>query len=150
MIFDRTIQDVENAKVIKERLGKGGQITSDDVLVLERGTLTINTLNRIENKQHELSQLLNAEGYYNVAISTKTWSYNDYFSASEFQRILDNLNVLRENYYTYANTPPTPLPIYHFENINDIEKILVDIEAIIDDMRPRYRRCGTFNCGEVI
>lgn len=150
MIVDRTLQDVENAKIIREKLGKGEQITSGDVLTLERGTLTINTLNRIERKQLELSQFLNSEGYYNVVVQTKTWTYADYFSLSDFHRIINNLNILRENYYTYSNTPKTPLPIYHFENINDIEKILVDIEAIIDDMRPRYRRCGTFNCGEVI
>lgn len=150
MIVDRTLQDVENTKVIREKLGNGEQITAEDVAVLERGTLTINTLNRIENKQSELVLLLADEGYRNIDIQTRQWSYTDYFNINDLNRIISNLDVLQNNYYTYGNTPATPFPIYHYQNINDIEKNLVDIESILDDMKTRYRRCGTFNCKEVV
>ena len=39
--------------------------------------------------------------------------------------------------------------MYDFQSANDIEKILVDIEAMIEDMEGRFRECNTFQCGEV-
>lgn len=148
MITDRTQQDVEQAILIREKLAGGQQITSDEVITLQRGTITIDTLNRIEEKQHELMLLLADELYLNIHITNKAWGYNDIFTLSEFERILHNLDVLRQNFYVYSTTPATPNAEYHYTNINDIEKILVDIELILDDIKSKYRECGTFECEE--
>lgn len=152
MITDRTQTDVDNAlKIRNERVKTFQTLSDDDVNILERGTLTINTLNRIEEKQAELKNLINELGYWNTNINTKTdLTYTDIFTEADFQRIVDNENILREAFFTYKNTPKTPNISFHYEDINSLEKILVDLDVMINDVKSRYRRCGTFRCGEVI
>ena len=150
MIFDRTAADVEAAKSIRlNKVQKGEALTGDDIAVLERGTMTTVTLNRIEEKQAELKELLNDAGYYNTDISSRVWGYTDIFNITEFKRLLGNLNVLKAAFFVYSGTPETPYVSFGFEDINSLEKILFDLETMIGDMKIRYRQCGTFECGEV-
>ena len=149
MIFDRTQNDIEAARnLIETKVKTFGELTADEILSLERGTLTINTLNRIEEKQIELNELINAEGYYNTNIINRLWSYTDIFDEANFSRIVTNCEVLKKAFFEYTDTPATPYAVYRFENINSIEKILFDLEKMIDDVKSRYRECGTFQCGE--
>ena len=149
MIFDRTQNDIEAARnLIETKVKTFGELTADEILSLERGTLTINTLNRIEEKQIELNELINAEGNYNTNIINRLWSYTDIFDEANFSRIVTNCEVLKKAFFEYTDTPATPCAVYHFENINSIEKILFDLEKMIDDVKSRYRECGTFQCGE--
>jgi hypothetical protein len=150
MIYDRTIEDVILSKEIrKNKIQKGEILNQEDIYILERGTITINTLNRIERKQEELKQLLTAAGYRNVEIINREWGYLDFFDKDNFERILSNLNILKRAFFVYYNTPDVPLMSYNYENINDMEKILYDIEEILINMQNKYRHCGEFQCGEV-
>ena len=148
MITDRTASDVSFAKTLRAKLQSGQTLSDAEFSILERGALTIKTLNRIENKQAELKELLANEGYYNTPIQNKTWEYTEYFNKNEFQRILNNLNMLRNAFFVYAVTPSTPPISFHHENINALEKVLFDIETMLNDMIDRFRECGTFECGE--
>lgn len=148
MITDRTASDVSLAKTLRAKVQSGQTLSEAEISIMERGTMTINTLNRIENKQAELKRLLASEGYYNTPIQNKTWKYTGYFKESEFQRILNNLNVLRNAFFVYVDTPGTPPISFHYENINALEKVLFDIETMLNDMIDRFKECGAFECGE--
>lgn len=149
MIFDRTLQDVNNAIEIRnQKVQKGLSLTEEDIETLERGTLTIVTLNRIEDKQRELKNLFNDMGYRNTPITNKVWGENDIFNVDEFQRILDNTNVLRQAFFVYKNTPNTPPISYNWQDINALENILYDLDVMINDVKSNYRECGTFECEE--
>lgn len=149
MITNRTQYDVDTAiSIIKNKVQKFQELTESDIVTLERGTMTYNTLNRIENKQEELKNLFNDMGYWNTPITNKVWGENNIFNVDEFQRIIDNTNVLREAFFTYTHTPNTPSISYHFEDINSLEKILYDLDVMINDVKSHYRECGTFECGE--
>ena len=64
MIYNRTEEDVKNALEIRKNVIQQGQEPTDEQReILERGMLTINTLNRIKNKQSELSKLILSMGY---------------------------------------------------------------------------------------
>ena len=146
-IYNRTQQDVDNAKRIRlEKVQKFLDLTDDDIAVLERGFVTINTLNRIESKQRELKSLLSEAGYYSD-FESKTWTNSDYSTSSDLKRICENTKKLRASFFVYNRTPENPMAKYYFEEFNKIEKILVDISYMIASMVSRYRRCGTFNCG---
>lgn len=149
MIHNRTAEDVALAKTYRQKLQTGESLSESEIATMERGTLTINTLNRIENKQEELKGLLNAMGYWNTPITNKTWAYTDIFNEAEFQRIIGNTDILRRAFFVYADTPSTPQVSYHYEDINSLEKILFDLDVMINDVKSRYRQCGTFECGEV-
>lgn len=149
MIFDRTIQDVENAIRIRDEVIKnGGSITDDERITLERGFLTPETLNRIEEKQTELKGLLNGIGYWNTDFVNFEWQISDVFGETDLQRIIDNENALKNAFFVYENTPQTPNASYHYENINALEKILYDLEKMINDVKTNFRYCNTFECGE--
>ena len=149
MIFTRTQADVVAAETLRnEKVKKFQSLTESEVATLEKGTITINTLNRIENKQEELKNLFNDMGYWNTPITNKVWGENDIFNVDEFQRILDNTNVLRNAFFVYSDTPKTPPVSYYFEDINSLEKILNDLDVMISDVKSYYRECDTFECGE--
>lgn len=150
MITDRTQTDVDNALKIREEKVKTFQtLTDDEITTFERGTFTINTINRIEEKQAELRNLINSVGYWNTPIENKTdWTHVDVFTGADFQRIIDNENMLRNAFFVYKDTPGTPNISFYFEDINSLEKILEDLGVMINDVKSNYRQCGNFNCGE--
>ena len=149
MIFDRTQNDVDTAMLLRDTKVKNFEtLTESELATLEKGMLTINTINRIENKQEELKNLFNDMGYWNTPITNKTWGENYIFNADEFNRILDNTNVLRRAFFVYKDTPNTPPISYHWQDINALEKILFDLDVMINDVKANYRFCGDFECGE--
>lgn len=158
MIFDRTQNDVDTAIRLRNEKVKFDpitmqpinpeELTESEISILEKGTITHNALNRIENKQDELKNLFNDMGYWNTPITNRVWGENDIFNIDEFQRILDNTNVLRQAFFVYKNTPNTPPISYHYKDINALEKILYDLDVMINDVKSHYRECGTFECGE--
>ena len=79
-------------------------------------------LNRVETKAEELAGLLTEAGYPVVSEFKKDWTVYDF--PTDAQRRLD------------------------YEGANEIEKVLVTIEEMINDMKAAYRRCNTFKCGE--
>ena len=123
-------------------------MTESEIATLEKRTITYNTLNRIENKQELLKGLFEEIGYWNIPITNKVWGETDIFNVVEFQRILDNTKVLCEAFFTYKNTPNTPPVSYHYNDINALEKILHDLDVMINDVKSHYRQCGAFECGE--
>ena len=149
MIFDRTQNDVDTAILIRNtKVKKFEALTESDINYLERGTITITTLNRIEEKQEDLKGILNDMGYWNTPITNKVWGENDIFNVVDFQRILDNTNVLRQAFFVYKDTPNTPPISYYWQDINALEKILYDLDVMINDVKSHYRECGTFESGE--
>lgn len=150
LIYNRTESDVEKAKRIRtEKVQTFAELTPEDIEILEKGTLTINTLNRIEEKQEELKNLFEEDFYFVDEIVNKHWNYTDYFKQSDFDRILTNLEMLVKAYLVYTSTPAIPDGNYRkYETINDAEKILFDLDLMINDVKSHYRECGTIECGE--
>lgn len=149
MIFNRTLNDVNSAKTIREeKIKKSVELTESEIDIMERGTITINTLNRIENKQSELKDLFNSIGYWNTEIINKQWDATKIFDKSDFERVLKNLELLKNAFFVYSSTPKTPKPSYQYEIINDIEKILYDLEMLIEEVKSLWKECGDFQCGE--
>ena len=160
MITNRTQYDVDTARILRNTKVKFDPITMQptnldeltpaELQTLNKGTFNYTDLNRIETKQEELKNLFNDMGYWNTPIKNKVWGENDIFNVDEFQRILDNTNVLRQAFFVYKDTPNTPPISYYWQDINALEKILYDLDVMINDVKSRYKRCGTFRCGELI
>ena len=152
MIFDRTQSDIDTAIRLRNEKLKFDPITmqpinpealtESEIATLEKGTITYNTLNRIEAKQEELKNLFNDMGYWNTPTTNKTWGENDIFNVDNFQRILDNTNVLRQAFFVYKSTPNTPPISYYWDDINALEKILYDLDVMINDVKSNYKEYG--------
>lgn len=150
MIFDRTIEDVLAAISIRaDKVQKGEELTDDDISILERGTLTINTLNRIEDKQAKLKEILVEMGYGVGNTQNTVWDYSEIFKQEDFDRILTNEQKLKDAFFVYPDTPNVSSNNYRlFSIINEVEKILEDIEKMTNDVKSNYSICGVAVCGE--
>lgn len=149
LITDRTASDASNFIVYRNILGTGGTITEEQLEIMLRGSLNIYTLNRIENKMSELQTRLNLYAYMTSGVVTKIWNTSDIFEHDvEIERWQNNLSILTNAFYEYDETPTPPESVLNFQGVNDVEQILVDVEGILDDMISRFRKCGTFKCGE--
>jgi hypothetical protein len=151
VIYNRTQSDIDAALIARKKIQNGEQLTESDMDSLERGTITINTLNRIEEKQSELIALFNSIGYWNIrGIQNRTWDYTDYFKQEDFDRILKNLDILKVAYYVYYDTPIVSDSNYRrFQTVNQVERVLSDMERMIGDMVQNYRICGEVSCSSV-
>lgn len=149
MIFDRTQNDVNEAiRLREEKIKVFEELTEAEVSILEKGMMTVNTLNRIENKQSELKGAFNSIGYWNIETNNKQWDCTQIFDEVEFQRIVHNTDILRNAFFVYKNTPSTPRVSYYYSDINSLEKILYDLEEMMEYVKDNYLECGTFECGE--
>lgn len=148
MITDRTQKDVDAARKIRaEKVQKFIELTEADINTLERGFITTNTLNRIENKQSELKEILHEAGY-SVNIINRTWQYNDFFNNSELNRLIENDKILRKNFELFPDMPSIPQPKYSYNNINALEKILVVTQEAFEAQEAAYIYCGTHYTGQ--
>lgn len=142
LVYDRTAQDVETA-----RTQRGTTLTP------LKGCYNITDMNRVETAVKTLAAALTAAGYpvevTPVLTEDREWQEGDIVRRAQWTTYLDNVQRLRDAYYTLAETGELPAPgdKLGYEGANNIEKILADIDLLIDCMKASYRRCGTFRAG---
>ena len=73
------------------------------------------------------------------------WTINDYLTIADATRWIDNVKAIRSKCSGNSFTPETPEALsYHFAIINQIEKVLSDIEAMAKD---HLLYCSDTICG---
>lgn len=152
MIYDRTEDDVKNAYDLRQKITDGETLTAEETELLERGTLTINTLNRIENKVAQLKELINGIGYYGDDCELKEgdWDFSDDFTREDFLRIRACVNGLKKAFYVAKDsTEEIGTNYLTYETINRVEKTLFELENEFEEVKSRFKRCGTVRSGEV-
>jgi hypothetical protein len=148
MIYNRTQADVKNAiEIRKNKISQGAELTAEELAIVERGFVTVNTLNRIEEKQSEIETTLKDMGYYNCDITTKQWNKSGLFDELDLQRMFENNSILRKAFFVFESSPLDAVPLYDYKNFNDLERILSDLAQMIDFTKQNYQECGTFECG---
>lgn len=122
-IFDRKEIDIEKLKEY--------ELIGYQNLTLEQkeewnseliGALNNTDLNRIENNSEYLSDIFRIAGQ-----TFKTWGKTDILTLPDEQRILENINEIK-NKYIFVHAPPeVEPPLNEYEKINILEKILYDM-----------------------
>ena len=146
MITDRTGTDAETVALLRLKVQSGQTLTSTENQAYERGICSVTMLNRIENAQKTLAEALISAGYM-IRIQNKTWTENDILYRADYNRILQNLDVLKNAFTVYASTPENPGFLYGWKEANEAEKILSDLDSAISDMKQNYKLCGKAKCG---
>ena len=146
LIYDRTAQDVETA-----RAQRGTALTP------LKGCYNVSDLNRVELAAKTLAAALTAAGYpveitpvlQGGKAEDREWQEGDIVRRPQWTTYLDNVQRLRDAYYTLAETGELPAPgdKLGYEGANNIEKVLADIDLLLDGMKSIYRRAGTFTAG---
>jgi hypothetical protein len=149
MITDRTIADIDAAKkIISQKLKNFEELTDEDRASLERGMLTINTLNRIENAERGLADILKEMWYFGADIESKEWKEGDFFYLDDLQRLINNAQILRGAFYALKNSPVNIVAKYHYLEFNALERLISDIYQAISVAQSNFKECNTFYCGE--
>ena len=128
LIFDRTQKDITDKT-------KKSYYNFDD-------------LNRIEQWCEHVAKLLNSYAYFVDIKIKKDWTMLDFPRQSEMERIRQNINRLKEAYYSFTQIPAN-LEKMTWQKANDIEKILFEIDTLLNNMISQFYYCGEVYAGEV-
>lgn len=128
LIYDRTQLDIDNDT--------------------EKGQYTYTDLNRVESWCEYIANILNSYNYF-VHIDVKTdWKESDYHYSEDLERIRQNVYTLKNAYYSFTQIPEN-LEYMTYEKANDIEKILYEINTLIENMISQFYYAGELYSGEV-
>lgn len=131
LITDRTAEDVAN------KTAKGFYNASD--------------LNRVGAAVQYVAERFAAQGH-TVAVSPKTdWLASDIPTASELETYRQNIATLRALIAVMKSTPETPETMRFLDYIkaNDIERILLDLDALLTNAALAWYQSGEIYAGEV-
>lgn len=125
-----------------------------DTLITNRtkkGHYETTDLNRVGEAMKYVAARLRSCGW-DVDVSPRTdWKWTDRVTLAEAQRYLRNLRKIREALVLFASTPPLPGDARPFnaEEANNIEKILLDVEAMVQLTIDGYLFSDDLYSGEV-
>lgn len=149
MIYDRTQEDIESAKrIIVEKVQKFYELSYEELEILERGTVTLDTVNRIAKKQDELLRLFISLGYYGGKFDPIEFAVGEIFNERDLNSLINRNEILRPIFFTYASTPGMAKSEYTYTAFNDIERLLFDLEEMYEFVVANTRECNTFDSGE--
>lgn len=155
LIYDRTDNDVSRLKEQKEALLKGEILSDGDyteyMSFSHKGAYNYTDLNRVNVAMRQLSDMLNALGYY-VRIDTKSdWSYTDIPTKTQMDNYIANIETLRNVVRYSPTTPPCPSDIIRLtiEEANNIEKILSDLYDLLVNIQTTIPYCAAIGTADV-
>jgi len=153
MITDRTIQDVARWKELHDK-GWAGMTAAEQAEWNGemKGRYSFTDMNRVESAVEALSARFVEKGYLDAPLTVKTdWHSFSVPTRTDMTRYLGNIATLRSLVTVYPDTPlaPTVNQKFNFERANDIEKILLDVDAILTAIPQSWFYAGEIMSGEV-
>lgn len=153
LITDRTISDVEKVKTLRN---KGYESLSEselrEWLSGLKGSYNASDLNRVAAAVDYVSNRLTDNGYTPPQEKLKTdWNDMDVFKTSDMEYYLSVIHKLRNAITVFPTTPlaPSVNNAFTYKEANDIEKILFDVNSIIDLVISFVLYTGDLYCGEI-
>ena len=110
----------------------------------DKGYYNAADLNRVEAAMEYVAARLRAAGC-GVSVTAKTdWTMSDIPTPADMDRYLSNLATLRGALTALPATPSVPddMSGLTWQEANDIERILADVDALVTSMSAVYLRSG--------
>lgn len=161
LIVDRTANDVArvqalNAKWVQDNQGIPTWTGTVEELAEWSGGLqgayNYTDLNRVGAAVAYLADELNAIGF-NLHLTPKTnWKVEDVPIDDQMPVYLNQVEVIRSALTPFQGTPAVPADMDYltYQEANAIEQILLDVEALIQNLKAAWFFCGEIYCGEVL
>lgn len=153
LIYDRTADDVAEALRLTQKAFAGTLTDEEKTVWLAgmKGTYDAIDMNRVAAAVSTLSGLLNAAGYKNE-VSAQNFVEGEDSTDEKYSVYLSNVQTLRDAIAVRATTPELPAADAKLDYVgaNNIEKILTDLDELIDWMTYSQKYCGTFAAGQTI
>lgn len=152
LIFDRKNEDVARLKTLRTKVKNRTATIKEyeEWLSSLKGAYNNTDFNRVGEAINYLADLLNSYGYKNDAVARTNWEVSEKPNQEQMNDYLNNLNKLKECYSVKPNTPDLPFNMEKltFAEANNIEKILYDINELIEGMKQNFIMCGVPSCGQ--
>ena len=152
LITDRTQADVDYVIRLSQKGWSG--MTAEEKAEWEsdlKGAYNASDLNRVGNAVNYVAGRLEDAGY-TVSVNPKIdWLESDVPTESSMEQYLKNVETIRNTLTVPSNTPNVPADMegLTYEEANDIERILLAVDALITNMINAYFYSNEINCGEV-
>ena len=153
LIYDRTQADVNRAIELNDKYNKG-TITPSEILEWDnflKGAYNYTDLNRIEQWCDYIAEQLNLYGY-KVNITTNIelydWDMEDFPTKETMKTIRDNVEKLKEAFIAFTDVPGN-LEKMTYEKANNLEKVLHELDILINNMIVNFYYSGETYSGEV-
>lgn len=147
LITDRTPSDVSRVQTLAAK----GWVNMTDTEREEwrrplKGAYTAADLNRVGYAMYDLKNRLESYGYAVDIAPRLNWQETDEPSAAELEEYRQNVATLRGILELLATTPSAPATMRRltYNGANNIEKILVDIDAVIERVVKSFLRSDAF------
>lgn len=118
-----------------------------------KGAYNASDLNRVgEAMNYIRDRLADASYISRIVFTAKTdWTETDIPTAKDITEYLRYVSIIREALAQFATTPTTPTYTggLDYQEANNIEKILVDVDQLITNTLASCYYCGELFCGEV-
>lgn len=139
LITDRTEQDVQRWEYLKSK-NLENMTTSERNEWAEglKGSYGATDLNRVGEATDYIADQIRDSGYIVTLKPVKTdWTIQDKPTPQQLDDYLDNISILKEILSGFPGIPNVPPDIKEltYEQANEIEQILFDIELMITKMR---------------
>lgn len=115
------------------------------------GFYNASDLNRVGAAVEYLAERLNSAGYL-IAVTPKTnWTIGDTHDITDMDSYLANVAEIRAALSVLPSTPNLPenMRFIMYEQANDIEKVLKDVDWLINNMIAAFYYSGELYSGEV-
>ena len=142
LIYDRTEADLEIPKACKKQ---NIPYPSDNL----RYSWDYRALNRTEQAMEYLNQIFKELGYFKAMEFKTNWT-DEEITPEQANRYINNLRTLREFIIMESTTLVAPNTIngMSIDRANDIEKILHDIDLVLQHVIANFRYANDLYCGE--
>lgn len=114
-----------------------------------KGAYNASDLNRVGEWVNYLAGLLNSYGYHVSATARTDWTATSMPREADFMAYLNSIRSIRNWFLLSPLVPSVLLDIRYlnFSSANDIEKILLEADSIITNLRAAFVPLGTFQLG---
>lgn len=154
LITDRTLADVSRWLTLRD---KGyARMTEEERAEWSsgmKGAYNSSDLNRVGEALNYLRDRLAAARYISSTefIAKTDWTEANIPTPKEIENYLRYVSIIREALAQFATTPPVPEYSggLDYQEANNIEQILVDVDRLITNMQAHRYYCGELFSGEV-
>lgn len=152
LITDRTTADVDRVKYLAAKALQ--DMTAEERaewLSPLKGSYNYTDLNRVEEAVAYVAGRLGEFGYLPEQPMIRYWSGEDIPNENDISRYLNNVATLRSAITVWASTPDAPNSTVNFDiyQANALEKILVDVDQILNHIRDSWYFSGDLYAAEV-
>lgn len=143
LITDRTKEDADHWQALHDKGWTG--MTDDEKAEWSsplKGAYNYSDYNRVGEAIWYLAGKFQAAGYAVTVTSRTDWAVGEIPRRADMDTYLADLSALRGALAVLETTPETPesMELLTWATANDIEKILVDIEALLTSMSSVFLR----------